>query len=141
MKKTTMRILPLLFSLLLFLFSSCKATPDTDLLWEKAVYTENTSLGSGSTSFALEVKAGEKSVTFSVNTDREMLGEALSEIGLIEGEEGEFGLYIKVVNGIKADYDTDQSYWALCENGEMLMTSADLTPIQNGAHFELVYTK
>ena len=70
-----------------------------------------------------------------------MLGDALSEHDLLEGEEGEFGLYVKKVNGILADYDIDKTYWGLYKNGEYLMTGVDTTEIADGEHYELVKTK
>lgn len=77
-----------------------------------------------------------------VSTDSSKnLGQALMDAGLIEGEEGAYGLYVKVVDGITADYDVDQSWWGLYKDGEMLMTGVDSTPIADGDHFELVYSK
>lgn len=79
--------------------------------------------------------------TFVISTDEEFLRGALEQENLIEGEEGEFGLYIKSVNGIRADYDLDGAYWALSQDGEYLMTGVDTTPIADGDHFELTYSK
>ena len=45
-----------------------------------------------------------------INTDKEILRDALEEHNLISGEQGAYGLYVKVVNGIKADYDEDGGY-------------------------------
>jgi hypothetical protein len=87
---------------------------------ENALYTENTKVGDGSTEFTFEVTAGEKSVVFTVATDEKVLGDALQEYGLIAGEEQAFGLYVKEVNGIRADYDLDKAYWSLQKNGELL---------------------
>jgi hypothetical protein len=89
----------------------------------------------------VEVKVEEQSVTFTIKTDKTTLGEALMEHGLIAGDVGQFGLYVKVVNGITADYDIDQSYWAFTKNGEMMLTGVDMTNIADGEHYELVYTK
>ena len=61
--------------------------------------------------------------------------------GLVEGETGDYGLYIKVVDGLRADYDLDGAYWAISKDGEYLMTGADSTPIADGEHYELTYTK
>ena len=78
----------------------------------------------------------------SVKTDASKnLRQALEEAGLISGEEGAYGLYVKVVDGITADYDVDQSWWGFYKDGEMLMTGVDTTPIADGDHFELVYSK
>ena len=79
---------------------------------------------------------------FVIKTDPENnLCKALEAESLIAGEEGPYGLYVKVVDGITADYDVDQSWWGLYKDGEMLMTGVDTTPIADGDHFELVYSK
>ena len=79
--------------------------------------------------------------SFVISTDKKMVGDALLEEGLIEGEDGAYGLYVKKVNGILADYDIDKSYWALYKNGEYCMSGVDTTKIADGEHYELVYTK
>ena len=55
------------------------------------------------------------------------MGDALTELGLIEGEDSEYGLYVKTVNGITADYDTDGHYWAFYVDGEYAQTGVDAT--------------
>lgn len=72
---------------------------------------------------------------FEIHTDKETVGEALSELGLIDGEEGEYGLYVKTVNGVTVDYDTDGKYWAFYVNGEYAATSVDTTPITADASY------
>lgn len=109
-------------------------------LWENATYLEDTTFGSGKTTVQVEVKAGEQSVTFTIKTDKATLGEALFEHELIAGDEGPYGLYLKTVNGILADYDVDQSYWGFFKNGEMMMVGVDGAEIADGEHYELVYT-
>ena len=110
-------------------------------VWKGATYLENTELGEGAKTVEVEVKAERQSVTFTVKTDAATLGEALLANGIIAGEEGPYGLYIKVVNGITADYDTDGHYWAFYQNGEYMMTGVDTTEISGGEHYELVYEK
>ena len=73
---------------------------------------------------------------FVVNTDKETVGDALLEQNLIEGEDGDYGLYVKTVNGITADYDTDQTYWAFYVNGEYASTGVDSTPVNEGDTYE-----
>ena len=68
------------------------------------------------------------------------LRQALEGEGLISGEEGAYGLYVKVVDGVTADYDVDQSWWSLSKDGEMC-SGVESTPIADGDHFELTYTK
>lgn len=110
-------------------------------LWAEADYVEDTTFGDGSKTVQVEVKVGEESVTFTIKTDKIMLGDALVEHNLIAGEQGAYGLYVKKVNGITADYDVDQSYWGFCKNGEYMMSGVDTTEISDGEHYELVYTK
>ena len=62
---------------------------------------------------------------FEVSTTCETVGEALMAEGLIEGEDGAYGLYVKSVCGVVADYNIDQTYWALYTDGEMSMVGAD----------------
>ncbi len=120
---------------------SCGKTPVTEEMWADAEYLSDTVLGEGSKTVYVEVRAGEKSVTFTVNTDENILGDALLEHGLIDGEQGPYGLYIKKVNGITADYDVNQSYWSFTKDGEYMMTGVDGTEFADGEHYELVYTK
>ena len=110
-------------------------------LWADALYQKDTTLGKGDTTVQVEVQAEERSVTFTVRTDKATLGEALLELGLIDGEQSEYGLYVKVVNGITADYDVDQSYWSFCKGGEMMMVGVDGAELADGEHYELIYTK
>ena len=142
MKKNIFKVITLCTMLLLCIsFVSCqKAEPKTDL-WANAMYTQDTELGSGEKTVAVEVTAEEKSVTFTIHSDKQTLGEALTEHNLIEGEQGAYGMYVKKVNGITADYDENQSYWGFNKNGEGMMTGVDGAEFADGDHYELVYTK
>ncbi len=70
---------------------------------------------------------------FEVHTDKTVVGEALLELGMISGDESEFGLYVKTVNGITADYDKDGAYWAFYVDGEYALSGVDTTEIAEGA--------
>ncbi len=72
---------------------------------------------------------------FTINTTKTYVGEALMEEGLIEGEEGPYGLYVKEVNGIEAIYENDGTYWSFYINGEYAMTGVDATEIEDGATY------
>lgn len=140
MKNT--KIFALLLALICaFSLISCFDTPDTVDLWRDATYSIDTTLGTGDKTVTVSVTAGEKTVVFTVNTNAATLGEALVAEGLLEGEEGAYGLYVKRVNGILADYDVDQSWWGFYQNGEMMLTGVDGTEISGGESFELVYEK
>lgn len=67
------------------------------------------------------------------------LGDALLAEGIIEGEDGAYGLYINAVDGITADFDADGAYWSLYIGDEYAMTGVSDTPIAEGDTFKLVY--
>ena len=99
-------------------------------------------LGEGSVKFTfIVVDADGNETDFVINTDKETVGDALLEQNLIEGEEGDYGLYVKTVNGITADYDTDQTYWAFYVNGEYASTGVDSTPVNEGDTYEFKVEK
>ncbi len=132
----------LLLSLLLVLsFTACSESGNSAPSWSDAKYTEDTALGEGEKTFEFQVKCEEDSVTFTVSTDKEILGEALLENELIAGDEGAYGLYVKYVNGIYADYDVNGYYWSFTKNGETMMTGVDSEKIEAGAHYEMTCTK
>lgn len=108
---------------------------------ETKVYTTDTTLGEGAKTLTVRIEDTEKSVLFTIHTNAETVGAALIENGLISGEEGAYGLYIKVANGTIADYDIDQSYWAFYVDGEYAMSGVDTTEIEEGVTYSLVYTK
>ena len=126
---------------LIFVLSLASCEKEAGGLWDNATYQTDTELGEGAKTLVVEVFAEEKGVTFTINTDEDTVGAALLELGLISGEAGQYGLYVKKVNGIVADFDQDQSYWAFYINGEYAMTGVDGTEIEEGAVYRLVYTK
>ena len=100
---------------------------------ETDIWADGAVLGEGSTQFTLTVADKNGSETqLEIHTDKEIVGEALTELGLIAGEESEYGLYVKTVNGITADYDKDGVYWAFYINGEYAQTGVDSTAITEG---------
>ena len=137
--KSTLSIL--LAVMMVVCMVSCGETIDKEGLWENATYRKDMEFGSGAKTVVVEVKAEEQTVTFTVKTDKDTVGAALIEHGLISGEEGPYGLYVKAVNGITADYDVDKSYWAFYINGEYAMTGVDATDITEGTTYQLEYTK
>ena len=76
-----------------------------------------------------------KETSFEISSDKATVGEALLDEGLIAGEDGQYGLYVKTVNGITLDYDTDGKYWAFYVNSEYGMTGVDATEIVAGATY------
>lgn len=101
------------------------------------VIEDGATIGEGDKSFVTEVvDADGNTVKFTVQTNEKTVGEALQKLGVIDGEEGDYGLYIKTVNGITADYNKDGVYWAFYVDGEYAMTGADMTDVVDGT----VYT-
>ena len=81
--------------------------------------------------FVAEDQEG-KQTKWEVHSDEDTVGKALMAEGIIEGEDGPYGLYVKTVNGITLDYDKDGLYWAFYENDEYALTGVDQTKITEG---------
>ena len=91
----------------------------------------------GDKTIEIQVVVSEEDVReFTVKTDEAYLGAALENEGLIEGEEGQYGLFITAVDGVKAD-DSKNQWWCITKNGEQVNTVVDTTPITDGEHYEL----
>lgn len=90
----------------------------------------------GSKTVTIEVAAPDYSNTHKIKTDAEFLGDALKEEGIIEGEKGQYGLFITSVDSIKAD-TSKQQWWCITKGGADVMTGVDVTPIADGDTFEL----
>ena len=104
--------------------------------------TKDNVLGEGQMKFTFTVVDKDGNETnFEIHTDKENVGEALLELDLIAGDEGEYGLYVKTVNGITADYDVDQTYWAFYINGEYASTGVDKTKVEEGASYSFKVEK
>ena len=77
--------------------------------------------------------------TFEYRTDAEKLGAVLEEKGLIESEGADTGMF-HTVDGEKADWNENQSYWAFYLGEDYAMTGIYDTDITDGAVYKLVYT-
>ncbi len=134
MKRTKSLLLAALTLALILCLAACGAQEDP---WKDAIYKADATVGNGGTTVTVEVAAGEKTIAITLKTDEQTLGAALLAEALVTGEEGPYGLYIKTVNGIFADYDTDGTYWALYIDGKYATSSADATPIEAGKIYRL----
>ena len=114
------RMISLLWALVMvFALTACSAkeeAPAADAVSFKVVVTD---LDGNETAFEYSSNAAS-------------VGEALVAEGLIEGHETEYGLYIDTVNGITADWDNDQTYWAFYINDSYAVSGVDTTPITDG---------
>ena len=115
-------------------------TPETTVAGDETVVL--TVKGEGATVFYFNVVDKDGNETrFEIHTDKTIVGDALLELELIAGEEGPYGLYVKTVNGITADYETDGTYWAFYEGNDYGMTGVDLTEIKAGATYAFKVSK
>ncbi len=97
---------------------------------------EGNVLGVGAKKFTFTVTgASGKESKFEIHTDKKTVGEALLEVGLIAGDNNEYGLYVKTVNGETLDYDKDGKYWAFYVNGAYASAGVDSTNIEAGATY------
>ena len=133
MKKVLAIILALVMALSLMACGSSPAqqpSGDANADAETPVVTDGATLGEGAHSFTLEITdADGKTITATINTDEETVGAALLKLNIIQGENSDYGLYVKTVNGITADYDKDQTYWSFYIDGEYAQTGVDMTAV------------
>ena len=86
----------------------------------------------------IHADGSEKKVT--IRTDAEYLAEALLAENLVIGEDSQYGLNIHTVDGEKASWEANQSYWALFIGEDYATTGVAQTPVNDGDSFKLVYT-
>lgn len=98
-------------------------------------------------SAVIELGEGSKALDFSyldadgngknylIHTDAETVGAALLEQKLIDGEISDWGIYVKSVDGITADYDVDGTYWAFYIDGNYASTGVDATELTEGSKY------
>jgi hypothetical protein len=99
-------------------------------------------LGEGQKNFNFDVTFADGNIKhYVINTDKETVGDALLELDIIAGDDSEYGLYVKSVDGQVADFDKDGTYWAFYINGQYASTGVDSTNIENGATYEFKVEK
>lgn len=135
-KALSLLLLTVLIAAMALTSAGCGDNSDTKATESPVVTTasgEVTVLGEGSKTFSFTVSDFDgKESAFHIHTDKEFVGEALMELELIAGDEGPYGLYVKTVNGITADFDKDGKYWAFYIDGEYAMSGVDVTKIEDG---------
>lgn len=137
MKKTMTKLLALALAVLMTLsLAACgkKDSGATDKV--ELPVTDGAVIGQGATAITVQVTGADgKTVTFTVNTDEETVGAALLGLGVIAGDNSEYGLYVKTVNGETVDYDKDGAYWAFYINGEYASVGVDYAAPEAGATY------
>ena len=117
--------------------TGCSGTP-TETTAPTAPDGAVTELGEGSKTFELTVEDKEGVIhSYRIHTDEEMVGFALIEHELIEGEQGQYGMYIKSVLGQVLAYETDGLYWAFYVGDQYSMIGVDQTPVEHEAQYML----
>ena len=117
--------------------SGCSTTP-AETTAPPADTQPVTEVGEGAANFELTI-VDKDGVThlYRVHTNVGMMGEALTEVDLIDGEQGPYGMYIKSVLGQVLDYETDGMYWSFYVNGEYAQTGVDQIPVEHDGKYML----
>lgn len=98
-------------------------------------------LGEGSRQFWFTVTFADGTVkAYDIATDETTVGAALAALDLAQGEQTQYGLFVKTIGGVRADYDLDNAYWAFYIDGEYAMTGVDGADITDGSVYAFVYT-
>jgi hypothetical protein len=128
MKKLVSILLVLVLALSL---AACAKAPTPTQVTEPSGQTEAT------LTFTFRMVNGETVEEKTVTTTKAKAGEALLEQGLIQGEEGPYGLYVKTVLDVTLDYDKDGAWWGVYVNGESSLVGVDSVVLEEGMIVEL----
>lgn len=141
MKKLLALLLALVMALSMTACVQDEITPETTASTEATIPADGSELGEGATTFTFEVvMKDETKYTYTIHTDKEILGEVLLDLGLVSGEQGDYGLYVTSVLGVALDYSADGYWWSLTVNGESATTGADGVTIEEGGTYAFVAT-
>ncbi|MBQ6676671.1 MAG: DUF4430 domain-containing protein [Clostridia bacterium] len=119
-------------------------TPET----EAPVEVEKLEIGEGAKTITVNVKKDNTVYEITVKTDADNLEDALVSNELVNHapeDYSEYGLFIKKLivptegGSVEMEADADH-FWSIEQNGEMLMTGASSTPVNDGETFDFVYT-
>ena len=122
--------------IMLLCFVSCAEKVDATGIWENATYLSDTAVGKGEKTVTVEIIAADQSITLTVKTDKDNLGAALYEHGIINDP-----TFFDTCNGMVASWEKDQAYWAFKQDGKMLNYGVGDAKISGGESFSIEYTK
>ncbi len=77
---------------------------------------------------------------YNISTDAKFLSDALYEKGLVTKEEYKKDGMYTVIDGVKADYNVDKSWWCVTAGGNMTQVGMDDLEISDGDKYEITYT-
>lgn len=141
-----------IFAVLAIIFSlaACGAKPDTSETTQPVENPQTTvqaaepfTIESGISTFGnkddykyafyLEIVSRDgNTAKYGIYTKAEKLGEALKSMGIIDGEEGPYGLMIESVLGEEHIYETTGYCWMIYVNGEQSQVGIDSIEIKSG---------
>ena len=133
LKSTLALILCLAFCVCLI---ACNDVEKTGI-WENATYLSDTELGQGTKQIQVVISGEDQSITLTINTERDNLGDALYELNLIDNAS-----YFVTINGMTAVYtSSNQAWWKVCDaDGNALPYGVSEAQISGGEFFKIVYT-
>ena len=136
MKKTVITSVSLILVAVFMLFSvSCAKKVDATGAWENATYLKDTTVGKGDKEIKVEIEAGEQSITLTVKTDKDNLGDALYELELINDAS-----FFDTLNGIKADFNDGGMFWKVLKGDTMLPHGVNDEKISGGESYKFLMT-
>ena len=71
-----------------------------------------------------------------LTTTEKFLGAVLQKENIIKGEKGQYGLFVKSVNGITANTEKEQ-WWCFTKGDEPIMTGVDMIEINDGDLYKI----
>ena len=102
---------------------------------------DGSTLGEGQHSFTFQVTMTDGTAyNYTIQTDVETVGQALLDLGLIDGDQGDYGLYVTTVLGVTLDYTADGYWWALSENGTDTTVGVDGLTVTDGSTYAFTAT-
>ncbi|MBE6583675.1 MAG: hypothetical protein E7649_01655 [Ruminococcaceae bacterium] len=104
-------------------------------LWKNARYLSDVTIGDGAKTISFEIEAEGQKITVTLKTDKDNLGDAMYEVGLVNDPS-----FFDTLNGIKADWNKDKAYWGFYK-GEEYMTVGIGDAGLNTNSYRFVYTK
>lgn len=130
---TKILVMALVALMVVFSFAACG----------KADTNSNANSGSVETktiSITVTVIAKDKTEkVFNIETNKKTLGDALFEEGLVTEAEHKSGFY-SYIDGVRADYTLDKSWWSFSKDGKDVMVGANDLKIADGDKFEITNT-
>ena len=133
--KTNVVVVVSLLLVAVLCLASCNKI-EAEGLWESATYRKDVTVGEGAKEVKVEVAVEDQSIVITLKTDEEKLGDALFAEELVNDP-----TFFDTINGIKADWNKDQAYWAFYTGDEYMMVGVNDVEIKTGDSYRFVYTK